>query len=67
MAGLERTEILERIWAAKEEKRRRAGMHKAKSSPPFGVRYERKDGRWYFQMIVRCHGSGLIGRANEYR
>ncbi len=48
MAGLERTEILERIWAAKEEKRR-AGKHpQSQITLPFGVGYELKSGRWYF-------------------
>jgi DNA invertase Pin-like site-specific DNA recombinase len=49
MAGLERTEILERIWGAKEEKRR-AGKHpQSQITLPFGVGYERKKDRWYFK------------------
>jgi site-specific DNA recombinase len=48
MAGNERTEILERSWAAKEEKRR-AGQHpQGDIALPFGVGYERKDNRWFF-------------------
>ena len=49
MAGLERTEILERVWAAKEEKRR-AGKHvQSQITLPFAVGYEAKEGRWYFK------------------
>ena len=49
MAGLERTEILERVWAAKEEKRR-AGEHpQGAIALPFAVGYDRKGGRWYFK------------------
>lgn len=49
IAGLERTEILERVWAAKEEKRR-AGMHpQSEIALPYGVGYERKNNRWYFK------------------
>ena len=47
IAGLERTEILERVWSAKEEKRR-AGKHP--NSPitlPFGVSYEKQKG-WFY-------------------
>ena len=46
MAGLERTEILERIWSAKEEKRRRGELGQSKVVLPFGVGYE--EGRGFF-------------------
>jgi DNA invertase Pin-like site-specific DNA recombinase len=49
MAGLERIEILERIWAAKEEKRRKGKHPQSQISLPFGVGYEPKDGRWRFK------------------
>ena len=53
IAGLERTEILERVWAAKEEKRR-AGKHpQSQVTLPFGVGYEPKDGRWYLKAEVQ--------------
>jgi DNA invertase Pin-like site-specific DNA recombinase len=42
MAGLERTEILERIWTAKEEKRRAGKMPQSEITLPFGVGYDRK-------------------------
>ena len=49
MAGNERTELLERVWAAKEEKRR-AGAHPQSSvTLPFAVGYDRGNGRWYFK------------------
>ncbi|MFB3924162.1 MAG: recombinase family protein [Terriglobia bacterium] len=49
LAGLERTEILERIWSAKEEKRR-AGKHPQSDIVlPFGVGYNRKENRWYYK------------------
>jgi hypothetical protein len=49
MAGLIRTEILERIWGAKAEKRR-AGKHpQSEITLPFGVGYERNQDRWYFK------------------
>ena len=49
MAGLERWEILERSWAAKEEKRR-AGKHpQSWVTLPFGVGYERPEDRWYYK------------------
>jgi DNA invertase Pin-like site-specific DNA recombinase len=49
IAGLERTEILERVWAAKEEKRR-AGKHpQSQIALPYGVGYERRNNRWYFK------------------
>ncbi|MFY9585660.1 MAG: recombinase family protein, partial [Candidatus Acidiferrales bacterium] len=49
MAGLERREILERAWAAKEEKRR-AGKHpQGEITLPFGVGYIAAEGRWYYK------------------
>jgi len=49
MAGNERTELLERIWGAKEEKRR-AGEHpQGVIALPFAVEYDRQTGRWSFK------------------
>jgi DNA invertase Pin-like site-specific DNA recombinase len=45
MAGMERVEILERIFGAKEEKRRQGGFAQSKVCLPFGVKYE--DG-WHY-------------------
>jgi DNA invertase Pin-like site-specific DNA recombinase len=48
IAGLERTEILERVWAAKEEKRR-AGKHAQSSiALPYGVGYDAARG-WFYK------------------
>jgi DNA invertase Pin-like site-specific DNA recombinase len=48
MAGLERTEILDRIWAAKEEKRRIGKHPQSQIVLPFAIGYEPKGGRWFF-------------------
>jgi DNA invertase Pin-like site-specific DNA recombinase len=48
MAGLERTEILERIWSAKEEKRRAGKMPQSEITLPFGVGYDREKERWHY-------------------
>ena len=48
IAGLERTEILERIWSAKEEKRRAGKMPQSEITLPFGVGYDREKERWYY-------------------
>jgi site-specific DNA recombinase len=47
IAGLERTEILERIWTAKEEKRRRGELAQSKIVLPWGVGYEKRHGFYY--------------------
>jgi site-specific DNA recombinase len=47
IAGLERTEILERVWAAKEEKRRRGELAQSSIVLPFGVGYEQGRGFFY--------------------
>ena len=47
IAGLERQEILERMWAAKEEKRRRGENPQSYITLPFGIGYgERK---WFYK------------------
>jgi DNA invertase Pin-like site-specific DNA recombinase len=48
IAGLERAEILERIWSAKEEKRRAGKMPQSSITLPFGVGYDRAAERWYY-------------------
>lgn len=48
IAGLERTEILERSWLAKEEKRR-AGKHpQSRIALPYGVGFEKERG-WFYK------------------
>src|ERR1700731_3658331 len=62
IAGLERTEILERVWSAKEEKRR-AGKHpQSYVTLPYGVGYETSTERWFFKPEVRkvCEAFRLL-------
>ena len=47
IAGMERTEILERVWTAKEEKRRRGELAQGKIVLPWGVGYEQGRGFFY--------------------
>jgi len=47
IAGLERTEILERVWSAKEEKRRRGELAQSTIVLPYGVGYEAGRGFYY--------------------
>src|ERR1035438_1753064 len=47
IAGMERTEILERVWSAKEEKRRRGELAQSSIVLPFGVGYEKGRGFYY--------------------
>lgn len=47
MAGIERTESLERIWAAKEEKRRRGELAQSEIVLPWGVGYDKSKGFFY--------------------
>jgi len=44
---MERAEILERIWSAKEEKRRRGELAQSVVVLPFGVGYEQSRGFYY--------------------
>jgi DNA invertase Pin-like site-specific DNA recombinase len=62
MAGLERAEILERVWSAKEEKRR-AGKHpQSHITLPYAVGYDAKEQRWYFKPEVEkvCEAFRLL-------
>jgi DNA invertase Pin-like site-specific DNA recombinase len=47
IAGMERTEILERVWTAKEEKRRRGELAQSSAVLPYGVGYEKGRGFYY--------------------
>jgi DNA invertase Pin-like site-specific DNA recombinase len=49
IAGLERTEILERVWSAKEEKRRAGKNPQSEITLPFGVGYDMKGARWFYK------------------
>ncbi|PWT73022.1 MAG: hypothetical protein C5B59_14370 [Bacteroidetes bacterium] len=46
IAGMERTEILERIWSAKEEKRRAGGFAQGRVCLPYGVDFN--NGKWSY-------------------
>jgi DNA invertase Pin-like site-specific DNA recombinase len=48
VAGLERSEILERMWLAKEEKRRRGENPQSVITLPTGVMFDRSSGRWLY-------------------
>jgi DNA invertase Pin-like site-specific DNA recombinase len=47
IAGMERTEILERIWTAKEEKRRRGELAQSQIVLPWGVGHDPARGFYY--------------------
>ena len=47
IAGMERTEILERIWGAKEEKRRRGELAQSQIVLPWGVGFDAARGFYY--------------------
>ncbi|MEG9433381.1 recombinase family protein [Terriglobus sp. ADX1] len=49
IAGLERTEILERVWHAKEAKRRAGEMPQSDITLPFGVGYDRGTNTWFYK------------------
>lgn len=74
IAGMERTEILERIWSAKEEKRKQGKFAQSKIVLPFGVGYEESRGWFYtseaerirkaFKMLLSGEtGYTVIGKA----
>jgi DNA invertase Pin-like site-specific DNA recombinase len=48
MAGAERSEILERVWTAKEAKRRSGKNPQSAITLPYGVGYDRTAERWYY-------------------
>lgn len=48
IAGMERTEILERIWSAKEEKRKAGELGQSKIVLPYGVDYDFATRTWSY-------------------
>ncbi|MGO9433911.1 MAG: recombinase family protein [Terracidiphilus sp.] len=48
MAGFERSDILERVWAAKEEKRRNGELAQGHVVLGFGVGYDKEKGGFYY-------------------
>jgi DNA invertase Pin-like site-specific DNA recombinase len=62
MAGLERTEILQRVWSAKEEKRR-AGKHaQSYITLPYAIGYDSPAQRWFHKPEVEkvCEAFRLL-------
>jgi DNA invertase Pin-like site-specific DNA recombinase len=70
MAGMERTEILERVWSAKEEKRRRGELAQSSIVLPFGVGYDRERGFYYKPEAERVRAAFrrfLAGEQSYYK
>jgi hypothetical protein len=70
IAGLERTEILERVWHAKEVKRRAGAMPQSAITLPFGVGYDRNANIWYYkpdaEKIRLAFSAFLAGETSYY-
>lgn len=67
MAGLERSEILERVWAAKEIKRKKGELAQSRIVLAFGVGYERDKGFFYkpeAQLVREAALKFLAGNQN---
>lgn len=67
IAGMERTEILERIWTAKEEKRRRGELAQSQVVLPFGVGYEVGRGFFYLPEAERVREAFRLFVSGEQR
>lgn len=64
IAGMERIEILERVWSAKEEKRRRGELAQSSIVLPFGVGYEQGKGFYYeakAELVRKAYKQFLAG------
>ena len=57
IAGMERTETLERVWGAKEEKRKRGELAQSEIVLPFGVGYEQDRGFYYKPEATRVQAA----------
>jgi len=70
IAGLERTEILERVWHAKEAKRRAGEMPQSDITLPFSVGYDRQTNTWYYkpeaEKIRVAFLAFLVGETSYY-
>jgi len=67
MAGADRTDILERIWTAKEVKRRRGELAQSEIVLPWGVGYERNRGFFYkpeAELVREAFRQFLAGNQN---
>lgn len=67
MAGMERFEMKERLWDAKEVKRKRGELAQSSIVLPFGVGYEKGRGFFYKPeagLVQECIGQFLSGNQN---
>jgi hypothetical protein len=69
MAGMERTEILERVWSAKEEKRRRGELAQSPIVLGYGIGYEKGRGFFYTSDAerVRAAFQQFLAGAQSYK
>src|ERR1035438_9425554 len=68
IAGMERTEILERVWSAKEEKRRRGELAQSSIVLGFGIDYELGRGFFYkpeAQLVGEAARGFLAGQQSD--
>jgi DNA invertase Pin-like site-specific DNA recombinase len=66
IAGLERTEILERVWGAKEEKRKAGKLAQSSIVLPFGVGYSEEHGFYYKPEAERIGEAFRLFLAGEH-
>ena len=67
IAGMERTEMLERIWSAKEEKRKSGELAQSSVVLPFGVGYEAGRGFHYLPEAERVREAFRLFLTGEQR
>ena len=65
IAGLERAEILERVWTAKEEKRRAGKLAQSHVCLPFGVGYTEGQGFFYKPEAARVREAFRLFSSGE--
>lgn len=65
IAGNELSEIRERVWSAKEEKRRRGKLGQSQLVLPFGVGYEEKRGFYYDDTAEKVREAFRLFMAGE--
>jgi DNA invertase Pin-like site-specific DNA recombinase len=69
IAGMDRTEILERIWNAKEDKRRKGELANSRACLPFGVDWNRESGWSYTvdaERVRECFRMFLSGETSYW-
>ena len=65
IAGMERSEILERVFSAKEEKRRRGELAQSSVVLPFGIGYKPEAGFFYKPEAERVREAFRLFRSGE--